>query len=1142
MATDSDIKLTKFKSTVTVVTADFANSIFGGMYGSSDADSMDDDDPRVLGHVHDGQRGDGHAQLINLVHHVTSQLTNPNLGDDAVTKRNVLDSTQINETIPEYRTDPDTGEVYYYLDLRHLRADLVFQEDEDPAGDTTQHRVIRQKKETWDGEVYVPIPDVWKTDDGFDYVFGSSSLDDLDLPDGDGDSRFQFDKSKSAFRAGRVTSDEWDNSKRGFYSVAMGKDTEASGQASTVSGGTGNLATGSRSTVSGGGDCQALADDATVGGGFEAKAHSLGSTVAGGGKNEAFEEYSTVAGGQLNHALGSHSSVGGGNDNKATGKGSVISGGESHKIKSSKDYGTIGGGFNNEIDGEHSTVSGGGPNYITGNTGTIGGGVSNEITAETGTIGGGEGNIITGKSASVLGGTMNWIKSDYGVNVAGASCEILTDSPYSLIAGGYKNVVDGDHSTIVGASDSWIQDGSHSSIYSGRRSTIKDSDGSIIVGHGKGKETDSISDTLSIGVGEPRFVSVTGGAVGDSPSDYSGIFGGYSNHIVGGEKDTENNFIIGGCKNRVGAIEHTVHSAQIFGGFNNEIVGFGSQGPLGTTTHALIFGGIDNLVITDQHSSDVILSGIIGGGLNGINQVPHSFGDTIAPWVTTAFTFGHATQGVQSSYIFGGIKNSIANIYSGPGVAHSFDKNSLYSAILGGHSNVITSSYGSSILGGGSFVDMRGTDIPPYNMRNVGFSPYPGVSDSGFRYYSNVVDGAHHSAILNGSSNLIRGYQFPVGRYGAHWTDPAKPDLEGTPQPLFCIAQGRESYSYLYGQNAYASGGHSMYKFGAQEFPPASTAHYPPIAPWTDPDEARYKVMLGSPWNDSTKSTFDQPGTAQASTLTFYGSWNYKQAEIVADPDGDGSQHWYPDITAPHWSGRADFEFRAHLDGGYDGISYTGNDPNRFFIPRYPASYQVTLNGTISYTDMNEQHGGYGSAEIGWHDTISFTYVGYIVLQADGSGKYGGSLTHYMASDPTVTLALFDPASPTGLVPSRDFGIAFCPDWDNRTGTRTNPKTAYEDNDGAPGVRGRGSWLDPAVAFDGGWMGGDTAWPPKFMIYVVNNSGDHGSLPLSGHPGNIPGSQGTGREFIGESIVVRADIAENLLFLGNYGDTDVSQP
>ena len=55
MATDGDIKLTKYKSTVTVVTADFANSIFGGLYGSGEGDSLDEDDPRVRGHVHDGQ-------------------------------------------------------------------------------------------------------------------------------------------------------------------------------------------------------------------------------------------------------------------------------------------------------------------------------------------------------------------------------------------------------------------------------------------------------------------------------------------------------------------------------------------------------------------------------------------------------------------------------------------------------------------------------------------------------------------------------------------------------------------------------------------------------------------------------------------------------------------------------------------------------------------------------------------------------------------------------------------------------------------------------------------------------------------------------------------------------------------------------
>jgi len=40
MAADSDGKLTKFESTVTVVTADFANSIFGGLYGSGEASSI----------------------------------------------------------------------------------------------------------------------------------------------------------------------------------------------------------------------------------------------------------------------------------------------------------------------------------------------------------------------------------------------------------------------------------------------------------------------------------------------------------------------------------------------------------------------------------------------------------------------------------------------------------------------------------------------------------------------------------------------------------------------------------------------------------------------------------------------------------------------------------------------------------------------------------------------------------------------------------------------------------------------------------------------------------------------------------------------------------------------------------------------
>ena len=79
MATDSDIKLTRFKSTVTVVTADFANSIFGGLHGSSEATDLPEDDPRVRGHVHDGINGDGHAPRVHLVEHVDGKLENQNL-------------------------------------------------------------------------------------------------------------------------------------------------------------------------------------------------------------------------------------------------------------------------------------------------------------------------------------------------------------------------------------------------------------------------------------------------------------------------------------------------------------------------------------------------------------------------------------------------------------------------------------------------------------------------------------------------------------------------------------------------------------------------------------------------------------------------------------------------------------------------------------------------------------------------------------------------------------------------------------------------------------------------------------------------------------------------------------------------------
>jgi hypothetical protein len=68
------MSLTRFKDGKTVLTAAFSNKLFGGLYGTSDADSLDGDDPLVSGHVHDGSHDDGHAQKINLTDHVIGEL------------------------------------------------------------------------------------------------------------------------------------------------------------------------------------------------------------------------------------------------------------------------------------------------------------------------------------------------------------------------------------------------------------------------------------------------------------------------------------------------------------------------------------------------------------------------------------------------------------------------------------------------------------------------------------------------------------------------------------------------------------------------------------------------------------------------------------------------------------------------------------------------------------------------------------------------------------------------------------------------------------------------------------------------------------------------------------------------------------
>jgi len=120
MASSSSTKLTQYESAVTIVTAEVANSWFGGLFGTSEGNNKSETDPLVAGHVHDGAHQDGHAQKIHLVDHVVNQLRNINLADDAVTKRTISSFTDQGQAIPEFETID--GTTYYYLDLSAVYA------------------------------------------------------------------------------------------------------------------------------------------------------------------------------------------------------------------------------------------------------------------------------------------------------------------------------------------------------------------------------------------------------------------------------------------------------------------------------------------------------------------------------------------------------------------------------------------------------------------------------------------------------------------------------------------------------------------------------------------------------------------------------------------------------------------------------------------------------------------------------------------------------------------------------------------------------------------------------------------------------------------------------------------------------------
>ena len=582
MSIDSDNKLTKFKSAKTVVTADFANTMFGGLYGSAEGDSLPESDPRISGHIHDGIHADGHSAKVDLVDHVDNKLLNKNLADDSVTKRNVRENAVQSEAIPEY--DLELGVKHYYLDLRQSKSEFPFHEDDSPgdaASSIVEAPMVRQRSQEFDGSLYVDIPDVWSNANGRDFVFGSPSLEDIDVGT-DGDSRFFFDRSLSAFRAGSVSADHWDETNRGVCSTSLGGNTTASGLAA-FSAGMESLASGDYSISIGKLNSSRADSSAIIGGSNNSTQPSSQSSVIFGGEQNLIEssEKSSITGGSLNGVYdSSHFSAISGGEQNAIGassagtpcSGSSISGGRFNSIVDSSSDSVISGGLNNTVTTnlQGCGIGSGQDNFISG-------------PASYSYISSGYFSTIQGSSFSFIGGgggpaghaDKNSIDISSGSSILGGTLNLIVSSPNSAVGGGVLNKIEAGSakSFIGGGEDGRIESSSHSVISSGQGNSIQGSVNSAVFS-GQGN---SIAGMASAAMGRNSILSGFENSL--TETDYCQVSSGFRNDI---SQNAERSYIANGSFNSIFGSKES----SILGGKNNEVRADGST----------LLGGFNNRI------------------------------------------------------------------------------------------------------------------------------------------------------------------------------------------------------------------------------------------------------------------------------------------------------------------------------------------------------------------------------------------------------------------------------------------------------------------------------------------------------------------------------------------------------------------
>jgi hypothetical protein len=226
--------------------------------------------------------------------------------------------------------------------------------------------------------------------------------------------------------------------------VEVGANNTASGDSSSVTGGSNNYALAVGGTIGGGYMNQVTGDYGTVVGGREGKALSTCAFVGGGYANEVVTWWGVVGGGVYNRSVSQHSTVLGGSHNEAD-----------------LPYATVGGGELNSARDDHCAVSGGYKNCagLTGGMSAYcGGGYGDSASYYYSAIGGGCGNTVESIYGTCIGGDSNFVDDTYGFIGGGAHGYV---SDYGVVVGGLWNSASG-RCAVVGGGGGYSQADSNS--------------------------------------------------------------------------------------------------------------------------------------------------------------------------------------------------------------------------------------------------------------------------------------------------------------------------------------------------------------------------------------------------------------------------------------------------------------------------------------------------------------------------------------------------------------------------------------------------------------------------------------------------------------------------------------------------------